>query len=293
MNIGFKRVPAIDKCFAILELFARLKKPLGVSEIAKKLNYNKSTVFNMVHTLNDLGVLEKGGENKFQFGMQIYTLGKAAGLSSELISTVHPYLEKINQETKLSAFLGIRSGMRAVIIDKADTAFDIKLYSEIGMRIPLLAGAAGKVLLAQLPAAEVDDILSKNELQKFTPNSCVHKKKYKEMVIKARTEGIAMDMEPIHRMDLTPKLEESGIEVLLKSKIERIEPDGVVISKPDKKEEKVHSDVVVLALGAASVKDLAKELEGKIEEISLVGDGNKARKIMDAVYEGFQAAIRL
>jgi IclR family KDG regulon transcriptional repressor len=195
MKIAFKRVPAIDKCFAILELFARLKKPLGVSEISKALNYNKSTVFNMVHTLNDLGILEKSGENKFQFGMQIYTLGKAAGRSSELISTVHPYLEKINQETKLSAFLGIRSGLRTVIIDKADTAFDIKIYSEIGMKIPLLAGAGGKVLLAQLPDAEVDDILSKNELKEFTPNSCVNRKKYKDMVKTARREGIAMDME--------------------------------------------------------------------------------------------------
>jgi IclR family KDG regulon transcriptional repressor len=195
MKIAFKRVPAIDKCFAILDLFARLKKPLGVSEISKALSYNKSTVFNMVHTLNDLGILEKSGENKFQFGMQLYTLGKAAGRSSELISTVHPYLEKINQETKLSAFLGIRSGMRGVIIDKADTAFDIKIYSEIGMRIPLLAGAGGRVLLAQLSDAEVDDILSKNRLEKFTPNSCVNKNKYKEMVRKARRDGIAIDME--------------------------------------------------------------------------------------------------
>jgi IclR family KDG regulon transcriptional repressor len=195
MKIAFKRVPAIDKCFTILELFARLKKPLGVSEISKALSYNKSTVFNMVHTLNDLGILEKSGENKFQFGMQLYTLGKAAGSSSELIGNVHPYLEKINQETKLSAFLGIRSGLRAVIIDKADTAFDIKIYSEIGMKIPLLAGAGGKVLLGQLSDAEVDDIISKNELQKFTPNSCVNKKKYRELVIKARSDGIAVDME--------------------------------------------------------------------------------------------------
>ena len=195
MKISFKRVPAIDKSFAILDLFARLKKPLGVSEISKALNYNKSTVFNMVHTLNDLGILEKSGKNKFQFGVQLYTLGRAAGRGSELISNVHPYLEKINQETKLSAFLGIRSGLRIVIIDKADTAFDIKIYSEVGMRIPVFAGAGGKVLLAQLSDTEVDDILSKNELQKFTPNSCVNNKKYKEMVIKARAEGIAVDME--------------------------------------------------------------------------------------------------
>jgi IclR family KDG regulon transcriptional repressor len=195
MKIAFKRVPAIDKCFAILDLFARLKKPLGISEIAKALHFNKSTVFNMVHTLDDLGVLEKSGENKFQYGMRLYTLGKAAGRGSELISTVHPYLKKINQKTKLSAFLGLRAGLWAVIIDKVDTAFDIKIYSEIGMRIPLLAGAAGKVLLAQMSDAEVDDILSRNKFEKFTPNSCVKKNKYKAMIKQARHDGIAIDME--------------------------------------------------------------------------------------------------
>lgn len=195
MKIAFKRVPAIDKCFAILDLFARSKKPLGVSEISKALDFNKSTVFNMVHTLDDLGILEKSGENKFQFGMQLYTLGKAAGRNSELISSVHPYLEKINQETKLSAFLGIRAGLRAVIIDKADSAFDIKIYSEIGMRIPLLGGASGRVLLAQLSDTEVDKILSKNKLEQFTPHSCVNKNRYLAMIKQARKDGIAIDME--------------------------------------------------------------------------------------------------
>jgi len=195
MKTGFSRVPAVDKCFAMLELLARSKKSLGVSDIAKALNFNKSTVFNLVHTLDDLGVLEKDAEDKFQFGTRLYILGRAAGHGSALISTVHPFLEEINRETKLSAFLGIRSGLMAVIIDKADSAFDIKIFSEIGMKIPLLAGAGGRVFLVQLPDTEVDDILSKNDLRKFTPNACVSKKKYKEMVKKTRTDGIAIDME--------------------------------------------------------------------------------------------------
>ena len=195
MKTAFKRVPALDKCFAMLELFARSKKPLGVSEISKALSLNKSTVFNIVHTLDDLGVLEKVVEGKFQFGTRLYILGRSAGRGSELISTVHPYLEEINHRTKLSAFLGIRSGLTAVIIDKADAAFDIKIFSEIGMRIPLLAGAGGRAFLSQLPDTEVDDILSKNDLRRFTPNACVNKKKYIEMISEVRTDGIAIDME--------------------------------------------------------------------------------------------------
>jgi IclR family KDG regulon transcriptional repressor len=38
----FKRVPAIDKCFSILQLFAESKHSLGISEIAKQLELSKS-----------------------------------------------------------------------------------------------------------------------------------------------------------------------------------------------------------------------------------------------------------
>lgn len=195
MSSELKRVPAIDKCFTMLGLFSREKKPLGVSEISKALNLNKSTVFNIVHTLDAIGVLEKTQSGKYVFGTRLYILGKAAGRGSELINTVHPYLEQINQKTRLSAFLGIRTGMKAVIIDKVDTAFDIKIYSEIGMRMPLLAGAGGKALLSQLPDSELADILSKNKLKKFTPNSCTNKNNYKEMVKRVRNDGVAVDEE--------------------------------------------------------------------------------------------------
>lgn len=195
MKSRFKRVPAVDKCIAILELMARSKKPLGVSEIANELRLNKSTVFNIVYTLDDANILEKRSDGKFRFGTRLYIIGRAAGRSSELIGTVHPYLEEINQKTELSAFLGLRMGLRAVIIDKADAVSDIKIHSEVGMRLPLLSGAAGRVLLAQLSDEEVDALLANNELQKFTPNSCVNKKEYKKLVIKARKEGIAVDRE--------------------------------------------------------------------------------------------------
>ena len=195
MRKGFKPVPALEKCFSILHLLATSKNPLGTSDIAKALGYHKSTVFNILYTLVDLDILENESENKFRFGTKLYLLGKAAGTGSELISTVHPYLDEVNRKTKLSAFLGMRSGMRTIILDKVDSAFDVKISSEIGMRIPLLAGAGGKALLAQLTDEEVEDILLKNELKRFTQFSCTNKKKYIQEIWKTRAEGIAVDKE--------------------------------------------------------------------------------------------------
>ena len=195
MKVEFKRVPALDKGFSILEFLAASNKPLGISDISKALGYHKSTVFNLVYTLTDLGILEQGPDNKFRFGLQLYALGKAAGGASGWVQTVRPYLEEINAETKLSVFLGIRSEHRAVILDKVDTSFDIKIAAEVGIRIPLLAGAGGKVLLSQLSDGEIDNILSENKLSKFTPFSCTQKGLYKKMIRKARKEQFAIDDE--------------------------------------------------------------------------------------------------
>jgi IclR family KDG regulon transcriptional repressor len=191
----FKNVPAIEKCFAILQHFADSKQTLGISEISNRLELNKSTVFNIIYTLKNLEILEQYPDGKFHFGTLLYLLGSANRKKSELIQTVHPYLEKINHQTKLSAFLGIRSGGRAVIIDKVDTAYDIKISAEIGMNLPLLAGAGGKALLSQLPNKKIDRILSANSLKKFTAKTCTDKKAFKNDILNIRKKGIAFDDE--------------------------------------------------------------------------------------------------
>ena len=166
MKTESKGVPAVIKCFGILDLLANSENPLGISEIAKALNYNKSTVFNTVRTLTDLGALVNSN-NKFRLGVKLYLLGKAFEKGSELIRYIHPYLEEINKETNLTAFLGMRSGLRAMIIDKAESAFHLKISVEIGTRIPLVAGAHGLALLSQLSNLKLNEILSQTELKRF------------------------------------------------------------------------------------------------------------------------------
>src|SRR5512136_760649 len=195
MPPGSKRVPAVDKCFAILDLLAQSKEPMGISDLSGKLDLNKSTVFHIVHTLTDLSVLETQRDGKFVFGTRFYILGNMAGKRSKLIQTAHAYLERINEKTKLSAFLGLRSDRQAILIDKVDSAYGIKLSSEIGMQMPILAGAGIKAMLSQLSDEEIDEILARTELKRYTPYSISDKADYKKEILDVRTQGIAYDRE--------------------------------------------------------------------------------------------------
>jgi DNA-binding IclR family transcriptional regulator len=195
MNPGFKRVPAIDKCFAILDLLAQSAEPMGISDISGKLSLNKSTVFNIGHTLKELKVLENRRDGKFVFGTRFYMLANMAGKRSALIQTAHPYLEAINEKTKLSAFLGLRSDRQALLIDKVDAAYRLKVSSEIGMQMPVLAGAGIKAMLSQLSDEQIDEILARTELKRYTPYSITDRAVYKAEVLEVRTQGIAYDRE--------------------------------------------------------------------------------------------------
>lgn len=214
----FKRVPAVDKCISVLELFGRRERPLGISEISSALKLNKSTVFNIVYTLTDRGVLENY-EGKFCFGPKLYVLGKAAGENSELIKTIHPYLEEISQETNLSAFLGRLSGLWVVIVDKVDPSSPLKISSGIGKRMPLLAEATGRALLSQLSDKEIDDILSQDELRSFSHFSRVNKKTCLEMIRKVRKNGIAIDREQyvggVRALAVPLKIDREGLRIAI------------------------------------------------------------------------------
>lgn len=195
MTLNYKKVPAIEKCFSILALMAEANRPFGFNEIVRNLGLNKSTVYNILHTMNDLDILEKGPDGTFRLGPRLFILGGAAAQGSELIQTVHPYLESINNEFKLSTFLGILSDQKVIIVDKADRAHRIKISSEIGMRIPIFAGVAGKALLSQLSETDIDEILSKNTPKRYTPMTIIDKAAYKKEILDVKKTGIAYDRE--------------------------------------------------------------------------------------------------
>lgn len=191
----YKSVPAIQKCFAIMDLMSKTEKPLGISEISSRLKLNKSTVFNIVHTLVELRVLDDLSDFKFEFGPRLYILGNASGKRSELIRIVHPHLKRINMETRLSVFLGIRSGLTSVLIDKVDSTYVIKISSEIGMQMPDLGGVGIKAMLSLLSREDVENLIGKTVLKSYTPNSITDKEAYLKEIEKIRRERIAYDRE--------------------------------------------------------------------------------------------------
>ena len=116
----------------------------------------------------------------------------------------------------------------------------------------------------------------------------------RRVVIVEMLEGLALDMEPINRMELLSRIEKSKIEVILGKRIDHIEKDAVHLLDQKKMEpERLEVDAVVLSLSAVPANELKNDLEDKLERVFTVGDCLRPRKIIDAIYEGFRAGISI
>jgi 2,4-dienoyl-CoA reductase-like NADH-dependent reductase (Old Yellow Enzyme family)/thioredoxin reductase len=112
----------------------------------------------------------------------------------------------------------------------------------------------------------------------------------RKVAIVEMLESIALDMEPINRMDLQDKIQQAGIQVIVKKTVKQITEEGIIIADEEGKEEVLQADWWVLALGVKPNDSLYKKLAGKMPELHLIGDSCQAGRIMDAVYDGARVA---
>jgi 2,4-dienoyl-CoA reductase-like NADH-dependent reductase (Old Yellow Enzyme family)/thioredoxin reductase len=110
----------------------------------------------------------------------------------------------------------------------------------------------------------------------------------RKVIVVEMLDRIALDMEPINRMDLQEKIRQAGVETRVKKKMKEIAKEGVLLEDEGGKEEWILADWVILALGVKPNDSLFRKLEGKVPEIYSIGDCGQTGKIIDASYDGFR-----
>jgi len=153
----------VFKTYEILKLVAQHKNGLTLAQIVKALELPKSTVFNIVHSLEELGMLQLtgGAVPVYQLGIESLKIGFAYLSGSSLDAVARPVLSKLCHETNETTFLSVRSGASDLVYVMkflSDAEYQTK-YS-IGDVRPLLSLAMGKAMLSAMSDDEVRAIIT-------------------------------------------------------------------------------------------------------------------------------------
>jgi IclR family transcriptional regulator, KDG regulon repressor len=190
------QAPIVTKAFRMLELIAKKDRLLTISDISRELGINKSTVHGIAHALEKVGAIVRDKETKrYTLGMTLFELAKAGYARIDLKDFARPVMEDLMRSTRQSVFLGIRSGDHVSIIDIVESTQDLKITSPIGTRVPLLAGAIGKALLATMEESQAISLIRAIGLRRFTEKSITDSSLYMKKVDEARASGYGLDDE--------------------------------------------------------------------------------------------------
>jgi IclR family KDG regulon transcriptional repressor len=188
--------PSVRKAFRILQTISDSKNGSGISEIAKQLKIGKSTVHGITAALEELGLLVREPlHKKYQLGYSLLELSRKFYKKLELRDIARAPMERLAEKVEESIFLGIMNGDHITILDVVESHHKMKITSPPGTRLHLLAGAIGKIFLAQFEEKKTKQILQRMGLKRYTSKSIVDPKKYFKEVEEAKKKGCAVDDE--------------------------------------------------------------------------------------------------
>jgi IclR family transcriptional regulator, acetate operon repressor len=155
------RVQSIERAFAVLT--ALTDGPIGVTEVAERVELPKSTTARMLASLAREGAVEQvPGETRYRLGPRMETLATGLGTTRSLIAVGRPHLAELAAALGEAAGLSVPDGREVHYVDQVDAPNPnpVGIRDWTGSRVPLHAVSSGLVFLAHRPASTVDRYLA-------------------------------------------------------------------------------------------------------------------------------------
>lgn len=189
-------VQSVDRALSILELLVEHKDGLRIMDISKKLNLHKSTVHRLLNTLIYRDYVEQDEETaKYYVSLKIFELGNKKISNMDFVDVAKPYAVKLMKEVNEIVHIVVRKGTEILYLDKVQADNPIKVSSSVGERKQLYSTAVGRAILCNMKDDELEDILNKIELKKFTEHTKIDKEELLEELHKSKKRGYAIDDE--------------------------------------------------------------------------------------------------
>jgi DNA-binding IclR family transcriptional regulator len=190
------QAPAVQKAFELLKLVAESRSEITLSDLARQLGYSKGSVHGMIQALLQAGALEQApGRKGYFLGPAVVELAFRSWNYFRVAEYAQPVLNELRDRIGETVFLGVLSRSRGLIMATAEAAKPLKISAPPGTSIPLLAGAVGKVFLAQQRRDQALKIIREHGLVQFTQRSVVKKEDYLAELEAVRRDGYAVDNE--------------------------------------------------------------------------------------------------
>ena len=142
-----KSYNAIQKCLQILSIFTLDKAQFSIKEICEQLNFNLSTTYRILTTLEEYGYVSRLKNKEYVVGTQALYLS-AIYTQSNHLEQIRPIVDRIRDMSGETASFFVEEEDKRICLYRAHSRDEIRHNIEQGSRLKLNQGASGRIILA-------------------------------------------------------------------------------------------------------------------------------------------------
>jgi len=182
----------IDRTGKVLNLFTAEVPDWGVTEVALMLGLPKSTTFDIVASLAEIGLLQRTSDDRYRLGWRVLLISRRLMSSTCFNAQTHRCLAELANHLGAVVTIGAWDGQGVVCIANASAHRTERLLSDVA-DIPGHASALGKLLMAQLPWPKALEWIDRYGLPSLTENSVSDVNVLRAQLSSAQRQGIAIE----------------------------------------------------------------------------------------------------
>ncbi|MGO1950712.1 MAG: IclR family transcriptional regulator domain-containing protein [Mycobacteriaceae bacterium] len=165
------QVQSFARGLSVIRSFDQDHPRLTLAQVAERTGLARATARRFLHTLVSLDYANSDG-SEFWLTSQVLELGHSYLSSLTLPDIAQPRLEDLSNRVGESSSMSVLDGGDIVYVSRVPVRRIMAVTITIGTRFPAYATSMGRVLLADLDAAALDNYLTSVNLNDVTPRTC-------------------------------------------------------------------------------------------------------------------------
>ena len=182
------------RVLSIFELMLERGEPVSVADIVGALRIPKSTAYELVRTLSGTGYVERSGAAAYFLGRKLFELGMAYRSHVDLLKEGGKVVEELRDETGETVQLSVLENNMMLVLVKEESLKPIRIISRVGSRVPVNWAAAGRLLVSDLPEAELRAMLQRAVKPSPTGRAPTDPDELVRQIKRFRTQGYGIEL---------------------------------------------------------------------------------------------------
>ena len=184
-------VGSLDRGLAVLEVLARHPKGMTLTDMASEVGLTRAGARRFLLTLTVTGYATQSGR-LFMLSPRLLSVARTWLQGTSLWSYAEPVMREVSAALDESCSAAVLSGGDVVYVARVPGRRILSVALNVGTRLPAWCTSMGRVLLSDLPTAELAEFLARATIEQRTSKSITDRKELAIEIAKAAERGFAI-----------------------------------------------------------------------------------------------------